>query len=71
MEICKEVHNTITVQYLRSRDIRVTLRDQQAKKRAIKVKDRIGEHISIKVLHKDYLVKVLAVPLSLRVEKGH
>ena len=32
--------------------------------------DRLGERISIKVLYKDYPVKVLAVPLSLRVEKG-
>ena len=30
----------------------------------------LGEYISIKVLYEDYLVKVLAVPLSLRVEKG-
>jgi hypothetical protein len=29
------------------------------------------KNISIKVLYKDYPVKVLAVPLSLRVEKGH
>ena len=29
----------------------------------------LGEHISIKVLYKDYLVKVLAVFLSFRVEK--
>jgi hypothetical protein len=27
IEICKEVYNTIAVQYLRSRDIRVTLKD--------------------------------------------
>jgi len=34
------------------------------------VGDRLGEYISIKVLYKDYLVKVLAVSISLRVEKG-
>ena len=36
----------------------------------MKVGDRLGKRISIKVLSEDYLVKVLAVPLSLRVEKG-
>ena len=36
----------------------------------VKVGDRLGERIGIKVLHEDYLVEVLAVPLSLRVEKG-
>ena len=30
----------------------------------------LREHISIKVLYKDYLVKVLSVPISLRVERG-
>jgi len=33
------------------------------------VGDRLGERISIKVLREDYLVKVLAVSISLRVEK--
>jgi len=36
----------------------------------IRVGDRLGERISIKVLCKDYLVKVLLVPISLRVERG-
>jgi len=39
-------------------------------RRAVRAGDRLGEHIGIKVLRKDYLVKVLAVPISLRVEKG-
>jgi len=69
-EICKEVHNAITVQHLRSGDIRVTLKDQQAKERAVRVGDRLEERISIKVLYKDYLVKVLSVPISLRVKRG-
>jgi len=30
----------------------------------------LGKRIGIKVLNKDYLVKVLAVPVSLKVEKG-
>ena len=60
----------MAVHHLRSGDIRVTLKDQQAKERAIRVGDRLGERISIKVLRKDHLVKVLAVPTSLRVEKG-
>jgi len=37
---------------------------------AVKVGDRLGEYIGIKVLYKDYLIKVLVVPISLRVEKG-
>jgi hypothetical protein len=39
-------------------------------RRAVRAGDRLGERIGIKVLRKDYLVKVLAVPISLRVEKG-
>jgi len=31
----------------------------------------LGKYISIKVLYKDYLVKVLAVSVSLRVERGY
>ena len=38
--------------------------------RAVRAGDRLGERIGIKVLRKDYLVEVLAVPISLRVEKG-
>ena len=38
---------------------------------AIRVGDRLKEYINIKVLYKDHLVKVLRVPISLRVEKGH
>ena len=34
------------------------------------IDDKLGERISIKVLYKYYLVKVLAVPISLSVEKG-
>ena len=70
IEIYKEVYNTITVQHLRSRDIKVTLKNQQVKEWVVKAGDKLGKYISIKVLYKDYLVKVLAVPLSLRVEKG-
>jgi len=70
MEIYKEVYNAVIVQHLRSRDIIVTLKDQQVKERAVRVGDRLGERISIKVLYKDYLVKVLSVPISLRVERG-
>jgi len=66
----KEVHNAVIVRHLRSGDIRVTLKDQQAKERAVRVGDRLGERISIKVLYKDHPVKVLAVPISLRVERG-
>ena len=68
--IRKEVHNAVAVRHLRSGDIRVTLKDQQAKERAVRAGDRLGERIGIKVLHKDYLVEVLTVPISLRVEKG-
>ena len=32
--------------------------------------NRLKEYIGIKVLYKDYLVKVLAVPISFKVEKG-
>jgi len=66
----KEVHNAIAVQHLKSRDIRVTLKDQQAKERAIRVGNRLGERIGIKVFYKDHPVEVLAVPISLRVERG-
>jgi hypothetical protein len=34
-------------------------------------RDKIKKYIGIKVLCKDYLVKVLTIPLSFRVEKGH
>jgi hypothetical protein len=34
------------------------------------VGDRLGERISVKVLYKDYLVKVLVAFIGLRVEKG-
>ena len=63
-------YDAIIVRHLRSGDIRVTLRDQQAKERAVRAGDRLGERIGIKVLRKDYPVEVLAVLLSLRVEKG-
>lgn len=69
-EIRKEVHDAVAVRHLRSGDIRVTLRDQQAKERAVRAGDRLGERIGIKVLREDYPVEVSAVPLSLRVEKG-
>ncbi len=49
-EIRKEVHDAVAVRHLRSGDIRVTLRDQQAKERAVKAGDRLGERIGIKVL---------------------
>jgi hypothetical protein len=42
----------------------------QAKERAVRAGDRLGERIGIKVLREDYPVEVLAVPISLRVEKG-
>jgi hypothetical protein len=35
------------------------------------VGDRLGKRISIKVLYKDYPVKVLVVSISLRVKKEH
>jgi len=63
-------HDAVAVRHLRSGDIRVTLKDQQAKKRAIRAGDRLGERISIKVLREDYPVEVLSVPISLRVERG-
>ena len=67
-EIHKEVHNTIAVHHLKSRDIKVTLKDQQAKEQAIRAGDRLRKSISIKILYKDHPVKVLAVPISLRVK---
>jgi len=60
----------VAVCYLKSKDIKVTLKDQQAKEQTVRAGDRLGEYIGIKVLCKDYLVEVLAVPTSLRVEKG-
>jgi hypothetical protein len=65
-----KVHDAVAVRYLRSGDIRVTLRDQQAKERAVRAGERLGERIGIKVLREDYPVEVPVVPLSLRVEKG-
>jgi hypothetical protein len=71
IEIRKEVYDAVAVRHLRSGDIRVTLKDQQVKERAIRVGDRLGERIGIKVLYKDHPVEVLAVSTSLRVEKGY
>jgi hypothetical protein len=50
--------------------ISIFINFQQAKERAVRAGDRLGERIGIKVLREDYLVEVLAVPISLRVEKG-
>jgi len=69
-EIRKEIYDAVAVRHLRSGDIRVTLKDQQAKERAVRAGDRLGERIGIKVLREDYPVEILAVPISLRVEKG-
>jgi hypothetical protein len=64
------IHDAVAVRHLRSGDIIVTLKDQQAKERAVRAGDRLGERIGIKVLCEDHPVEVLAVPTSLRVEKG-
>ena len=50
IEIYKEVYNTVTVCYLKSGDIKVTLKDQQANEQTIRAGDRLREYISIKVL---------------------